>query len=334
MKGVLKIYTPTAPPSLPPISIPGFDYIIDMNSNKIIIADAYSNTVATLNTINDLNNWLKNVRSKKIRVNVNASVTGALYLVQNEYWMFGKPFEGDIILTDRNIVLYAYTPVIGSNGIQNEDPTTYTDYDVSGLRLFTTFAGIYIVSPYDTYMPIDTIYAVKAPWFTVYGLDGDVYVLEGDYVLIEDSMFRNLFTYALYRLYMKNVSAKGGGYWTLASLNSTQMLNVSVANAKRPVLSLRFVQTDIYVPGNSSTSVTLGVPAGISDDTVVYIENIGTMVRNSDNTNICTIAPLPSEVTVNLDPATRTVNITNNTAGGITLAIVYTVRSIIREYTM
>jgi hypothetical protein len=323
MKGVLKIPIPTAPPPL-------FDYIIDIYADKVVVTDAQGNTVATLNTINDLNNWLNNVRGKKIRMNVNASVTGALYLVQNEYWMFGKPFEGDVILTDRNIVLYAYTPVIGSNGIQNQDPTTYAYYDVSGLRLFAVYGGVYLVSPSDIYMPIDAIYVLGAPWFTVDGLDGDVYVLEGDYVKISNSVFRNLFVCALYVLYMGNVSAKGGGYWTLISLNDTQMSNVSVANAQRPVLSLRFVWTDIYVPASSGASVTLGVPSGISRDTVVYIEYIGVMVRNSDNPNIYTIAPLPSEVTYSLDPATGRVDIMNNTDSGVSLAIVYVVRTIIR----
>jgi len=331
MRGVIKIPIPLPPPSPPsaPAPIPIFDYIIDIYADKVVVTDAYGNTVATLSTVDELNNWLKNVKGKRIRVNVNAVVTQRLFLVQNEYWIFGKAIEGGITLTEGNIVLYAFAPVLG-NGIDNYDPVTYTYYDVSNLRLFATFAGVYLVSPSDTYMPVDAIYVLKAPWFTVDGLDGDVFVVEADYALISNSVFRNLFVYAIYVLYLENISAKGGGYWTLISPNDTQISGVSVANAQRPLLSLRFVRTDIYVPPNSGASVTLGVPDGITRDTVVYIEYIGEVVRCSDNPNIYTLAPLPSEITYSLDPATRTVSIMNNTSNGVTLAIVYVVRTIIR----
>jgi len=327
MRGVIKIPIPSPPPPPPPppapAPIPIFDYIIDIYADKVVVTDAYGNTVATLGTVSDLNNWLKNVRGKKIRINVNVVVTNDIELTQNEYWIFGEWINANVYILERNTTIYSWAPM-GNAGnwifVSNWDPNIGDYVDASGLRLYAfTYADIDIegVEGVFTVQNIVIYVACSSTSYVMYA-SGDVYI-NGGYIWISDSVLRNVYIVAWTVLHFYRTSGDGGN-WVLISYSTTYVEQVSLSDVLSVYMNLTHYH-DTAV--NPNSSVTIGL---LKIDTVVpsyYIKTIGS-IKVSIQTGTKVLEPLPSGVTWSINLSTAQLTITNDTAEQVNVRVIYT----------
>ena len=336
MKGVLKI--PIPPPPVP-APIPIFDYIIDIYVDKVVVTDAYGNTVATLSTVNDLNNWLRNVKGKKIRINANTVVIDDLYLPQNEYWIFGERIASNIYLREKNITIISFAPLTSYTSgtyVTNYDPDTDGyNIDVSGFKLFAVFADVDIAGS-ETVTTISdiSIHVLSSSTIVLDSVDGDVYLVGND-IRIYNSTLRNAFIFAFSSLSMGNISSgtsssPAWGVWCIVSQASyTAFANVSLDHVVRVYINIRRVIRAKLDANSSKTfdllKFTQQTPTGRY---VRYIVEAFGLLRVAyagvtNNINISTVDPPPPGVTYSIDLSAQQVTITNNTSNAVDVILIY-----------
>jgi hypothetical protein len=322
MRGVIKIPTPQLsplPPTPPSVPTPVFDYIIDIYADKVVVTDSYGNTVATLNTVNDLNSWLSNIRGKRIKINAHVEVYDALFLTSNEYWIFGRWIRGNIYLLEKNIAIYSFTNLADfstGNYISNTPPPDNKERDISGLRLFAPYADLNISAPEGSMLSDVMINIGYTSQSLIRGVDGDIYIT-GNIINIMNSRLRNTVILAnnlfLDTIYGQNLE----GSWFIASLQNTILWNVSTTDCGWTCLYLKFLRF-INVGANSTATLPLEIPDTRGGTVVVD----GIYIPSGDI--IFTLNPAPSGVTYRIDPNQKAIVITNNTPNSYILAVIYT----------
>jgi hypothetical protein len=304
-------------PAVP--AMPAFDYVIDIYANKIVVTDAYGNTVATLNTINDLNSWLSNVRGKKIRINANVEVYDTLYLTSNEYWIFGEWIHSTIYLIEKNISIYSFTSLGDSmmmNYVRNEPPPSYKYLDVSGLRLFAPYADLNIFAEEGSMQSGVVIVVGNTSQSFLGNIDGDIYIA-GSMINIMDSRLRNSVILAQY-LSLDNVYGENyEGTWLIISLGNTELKNTSTKNCGYSNAYLKFIRR-VSVGANSTATLPLEIPDAWNGMVVVD----GIYVPSGDT--IYAFNPVPSGITYQIDLSQKAIVITNNTSNSYTIVVIYT----------
>ena len=319
MRGVIKIPIPQPPPPPPappptPTLTPIFDYIIDIYADRVVITDAYGNTVATLSTVNDLNNWLSNVRGKKIRINVNTVVTNDLVLTQNEYWVFGEWINANVYILEPNTIIYSWAPM--GNGenwvfVSNWDPNIGDYVEAHGLRLYAfTYADIDIEGIEDEFtLQNVVIYVASSSTSYIMYASCDLYI-NGGYIWVSDAVLRNAYIVAWEVLYLYSVTGNRGN-WVIISYSTTYIEQVSLGNVVGAYMNLTHYE-DISVNPNSSTTINLlSVDTGGKYFSKFYY--------------VKTIVPWLSGVTWVINRDTARLTITNSTAELINIRVIYTV---------
>jgi len=308
---------------------PNFDYVIDINSSNVVIRDAYGNA-AILNSVSDLNDWLKNVKGKKIRINANTVVVDDLYLTQNEYWIFGERIASNIYLREKNITIISFAPRIYV--------TNYEDgfnIDVSGFKLFAVYADVTIGSSTPATPVSDiSIHVLSSSRIVLDGVDGDVYLISND-ITIFNSILRNAFIFASDALVMSYVSggtsdSPAQGVWCIVSQASVvSFFIVSLDHVAKACISIRH-----------AILATLGANSSKTFDLLKFIQQTSTtryvrytveafgLLREAyagvtKNINIRAVDPPPPGVTYSIDPSVQQVTITNSTSNAVSVMLVY-----------
>ena len=312
----------------PKPTIPFFDYIIDINGDGIVVT-ASDGSKKILGTVSDLNNWLKNVRGKKIRINVNVVVTNDIELTQNEYWIFGEWINANVYILERNTTIYSWAPM-GNDGnwvhVSNWDPNIGNYVDVSGLRLYAfTYADIDIegVEGVFTVQNIVIYVACSSASYVMYA-SGDVYI-NSEYVWVTDSVLRNVYIVAWSTLVFWRTSGDGGS-WVLISYSVTYMEQVSLSNVLSVYMNLTHYHNITVDPNSSATIDLLKIDAVVSS--YYIIKTIG-LIKASYGIGVrYSLEPLPPGVTWSIDLSTARLTITNGTANQLNIRVIYTVEII------
>jgi len=328
MRGVLKIPIPP-PVTIPPILTPTFDYIIDIYADKIVVTSSDGSTI-TLNTVNDLNNWFKNVRGKKIRINTNAVVTQDLVLTSNEYWIFGEWINANVITAEPNITIYSFAPLgnewgslLVGNYVYDASSGRWVPVDASNLKIFAVYADINIENPSPSgYMPV-SIYVMYSNYVSLIGTRGDVAV-RGHFITLIRCVIRNAYIDAG-DLYMESCVADDGADIKIVSHLTEGISDVNFDNAGRALLDLYFDEA-VTVNANSSVSISLPPKTRTNTGRRVYIEQIGVIGQYvTTGYSLYYMLPLSSNVSYNVDGSSNSIVITNNTANNLYVRLVYRV---------
>jgi len=316
---------------------PNFDYVIDINSSNVVIRDAYGNA-AILNSVSDLNDWLKNVKGKKIRINANTVVVDNLYLTQNEYWIFGERIASNIYLREKNITIISFAPLtdyVTGTYVTNYDPDTRSyNIDVNGFKLFAVYANVDIESvPFTTVSDI-SIHVLSSSSIILDSVDGDVYLV-GDDIKIYNSILRNAFIFASNTLIMDYVSggtsdSPAQGVWCIVSQPSVvSFFIVSLDHVARAYISIRHAILTTLGANSSKTFDLLKFTQQTSTTRYVRytVEAFG-LLREAyagvtKNINIRAVDPPPPGVTYSIDPSVQQVTITNSTSNAVSVMLVY-----------
>jgi hypothetical protein len=319
--GLFKIKKPTIPPTP---TIPAFDYIVDIYSDKVVVTNP-DGTTTQLSTIADLNNWLRNITGKRIRVNANVDVYDDLVFTPNEYWIFGEWIHGNVYLLSGKHTIISFTR-LGDQSyrafVSNYDPQTNTYTDVSGLKLYSIYAELDIHGTSDMVLRDILIYVEQTYVSYIKYIVGDVY-MRGGYINFTGVTLRNAHIDASV-LELSNVASSGGtGTWFIKTLNAFISGAVDASNTGFAALYLR-VSALISVGANSSAMINL--PA-INHPTLLYrVVSVG--VRKGTLPGCVYVDPLPSGVTWYFDDVNRRIVINNATTGSYDIDVVCEITTI------
>ena len=314
--GLFKIKKPTIPPIQPPIpSIPAFDYIIDIYSDKVVVTDASGNTTQ-LSTIADLNNWLRNITGKKIRVNANTEVTADITLTSNEYWIFGNTLQYLWLLS--RVTLYAYAPI---GWLVNCDPSRLSDFDrqqgyfdacredISGSIININY-GFYVdIAGDQTALNNIFIYADNVAYASFENLNGASIVVHGNDIDLYTATVKLLMLEAFGELWLDDITALDGAVVVMISHGYTDIgsIDLSRANVGRLQLLLT-VMKGITLPESGTVNLDLGtltsninLPPGVN----VFVEIDGIQIGRAITMSV-------QGITVAYNSSTNNLAITSN----------------------
>jgi hypothetical protein len=275
------------PPPTPSIQpIPVFDYVIDIYSDKVIVTNPDGSTTQ-LSTISDLNNWLRNVTGKRIRINANVEVTADVTLTSNEYWIFGNTLQYLWLLS--KITLYAYAPI---GWLVNCDPSKLSDADrqreyfdacredISNSIIYIDY-GFYVnIAGSQTTLNNIFIYANNVAYGSFENLDGASIVARGSDIDVYTTTVKLLILEVFDELWFGDITALDGAVVVMISHGYTDIgsIDLSKANVGRLRLLLT-VMKDITLPASGTVNYDLGsltsniiLPSGVN--TLVEIEGI------------------------------------------------------------
>jgi hypothetical protein len=306
--GLFKIKKPTIPPTP---SIPVFDYIVDIYSDKVVVTNPDGSTTQ-LSTISDLNSWLRNITGKRIRINANVEVYNDIYLSPNEYWIFGEWIRGKIYLLSGKHTIISFTrlgDLSNRSGIFNYDLQLNEYTDVSGSRIYSVYANLYLQGTDSMILNNILVYLVHASECFITYVRGSVYIINGGYISLTNSTLYDVFVDAD-ELFLGTIASDGTGTWTLISRYTTYFGGGGVDASQ--VYDIRFhftiTRTESLL---ANTSKTITLPS-ISGTGMTYkVVFIGVYKRTPSHDYICN--PLPSEVTYQLDATNKTLTIQNGT---------------------
>jgi hypothetical protein len=310
-----------------PVAMPAYDYVIDIYSDKVVIT-ASDGSTTTLNTISDFNNWLNNVKGKKIRINVNTVVANDLVLTQNEYWIFGEWVDANVYVVEPNTTIVSFAPLgSGWEGyfVTNMSPDTGEYVDVSGFKLFAVYADVDIEGGPTFSVSNISVHILSSMYTWLVGVSGDVYTV-CNWVYIFGATLRRAYIYANGELYMENVEGMGyGSAWLIVSLHETYLYNVVLGDVYEVYMCVR---SAIMAPLPENTSQTfdlLSVTATNSEGTLYYTVEAFGLWRAADvgplrlNAN----EPPPPGVTYSVDLNARRVTVTNSTSSPLGIVLAY-----------
>jgi hypothetical protein len=322
--GLFKIKKPTIPPTP---TIPVFDYIVDIYSDKVVVTNP-DGTTTQLSTIADLNNWLKNITGKKIRINANVEVYNDLILTPNEYWFFGEWIHGSIYLLSGKHTIISFTR-LGDKSyrafVSNYDPTTWNKMDVSGLKLYSVYAELDIHGRSDMVLRDVLIYVEQTYESFIEYVVGDLY-MRGAYISIMRSTLHNVYIDADYISLQDVTSSDYMGSWVMitrwgADLKGT----VDANNTLDAMLYLRITK---FVNVGGSSSITINLPT--INFYFVHYRLLFIGVRKGSNPYY--YDPLPSGVTYQFDEVNRKIIINNTTSNSYIIVLTYEVTTTLPLY--
>ena len=297
-------------------TVPVFDYIVDIYADKVVITDAYGNTTQ-LASIADINNWLRSITGKKIRVNVNVEITGNFYFTPNEYWIFGERVNGSIYLLDGKHTVVSFAPI---GEITNYEWRPRIYHDVSGLRLYCLYADSAWITGNENMILKDVVMAVWHGYdVSLEYAEGDLYA-HGYFVHSARSVLRNVFIDAAYANFEAVTTRNREGTWLVVSHMYAGAAPLDVSNVYVAVLRL----TDtwwISVSPRSTFRIYLPEIRG-TNWALFSIARIG-VERCAEYG--CVLDPLPPDVTYTIDVSLGELRIENNTDSGYDIDVVYEV---------
>jgi hypothetical protein len=310
-----------------PVAMPAYDYVIDIYADKVVIT-ASDGSTTTLNSVDELNSWLKSVRDKRIRINAHVVVTSDLRLTRNEYWVFGEWINANVFVTEPNTTIISFAPL--GNDYEDCYVVNYDldidDYvDISGFKLFAVYADADIITPYSipppTYMPV-SIVVLSSTYIGLMGTRGDV-VVKGFYFKADFCKLGNTFIDVV-ESWMVQCDADNS-FVVLISRSFTWLDNVNLNNALDLLCDMRFLMYNVGVPAGGSASINLPLPRrGAYYD--LYIEQVG--VANyyyapDGSYNLYYLTPLPSGVSYSIDAPNKRIVITNSTASYMYVTVIF-----------
>jgi hypothetical protein len=310
-----------------PVAMPAHDYVIDIYSDKVVIS-ASDGTTTTLNTINDLNSWLKNVKGKKIRINVNTVVANDLVLTQNEYWIFGEWIDANVYVVEPDTTIVSFAPLgSGWEGyfVTNMSPDTGDYVDVSGLKLFAVYADVDIEGGGTFSVSNTSVRILSSTHTRLVGVSGDVYTV-CNWAEVIGATLRRAYIYANGMLHMENVEGMGyGSAWLIVPPFETRLCNVVLGNVDEVYICAR---SAIMAPLPENTSQAfdlLSVTATNSEGVLHYTVEAFGLLRGADVGGLRLDAnePPPPGVTYSVDLSARRVTVTNSTSSPLGIVLAY-----------
>jgi len=312
--GLFKIKKPTIPPIS---STPAFDYVIDIYSDKVVVTDAYGNTTQ-LSTISDLNNWLKNITGKKIRINANVEVTADVTLTSNEYWIFGNTLKYLWLLS--KVTLYAHAPI---GWLVNCDPSKLSDFDrqqeyfdacredISDSIIDIDY-GFYInIAGSETTLNNIFIHADNVAYGSFENLNGASIVVRGSDIDVYTATVKLLIVEAVDELWFGDITALDRAVVVMISHGYTDIgsIDLSRANVGRLRLSLT-VMGGITLPASGTVDYDLDVLTRTSN--IILPSGVNALVEIEGIQIGRAIAVSVQGITAVYDPSTNKLTITSN----------------------
>jgi hypothetical protein len=307
---------PTAPPTAP---APLFDYVVEIYVDKVVVTSS-DGTTTTLSTVADLNNWLKNVRDKRIAVYSYTSVGSPVVLTRNMY-VFAKGWYSYIGLAE-TVVLYFFGDYV--ERIDNEPEGAYTD--ISGSQVLIMNAGTVVLQRPAEVNPLKnmTVVCIGCEFVFMNGFSGGVVALSSTVesivayssldVLVADSW--------LFIVYGTTVGRVLCIRATFASLSNVTFAGYS-AHAD---VGMPFVVT-LKPSGQAGDTATIAVPPlTVASDYTVYSEievNVYVAQKGSPavRLDLTYLEPAGDRVSYTVDPTTATITVKNNTDSDITVYV-------------
>jgi len=322
---LFKIKRSAIPPVIPPTPpTPVFDYVIDIYSDKVVITNPDGSTTQ-LSSISDLNNWLRNIAGKRIRVNANVEVYDDLILTPNEYWIFGEWIHGNIYLLSGKHTIISFTRLgdylYGMKTrkipcyITNYDPQIEDYVDISGSKIYSVYADLGLYGSPDMVLNDITVYILDSFGSYIEYINGDIYIQNCQELNILNSTLRNAYIEADF-LRLSNVVSRVGGVWFIKTRLHTAIDETVDPGDAFATLYLR-VSGYVDVPANSSATIDLRT---INCPTLYRVISIG--IRKRSTSGIYN-DPLPSGVTYQFDEVNKKLVLTNNTSNSYDIDILY-----------
>jgi hypothetical protein len=299
-------------------ALPVFDYVIDIYSDKVVVT-ASDGTATTLNTVADLNDWLKSVRGKRIRINANVVVTQDLALTSNEYWIFGEWVRANVYVAEGNTTIISFAPLgSGWEGyyVTNMSMETGEYVDASGLKLFAVYADVDIEGGPTFTVNNISVRVLSSMYVYLIGVSGDVYAV-CNWAYVFGAVLRRAYIYAYATLHMENVEGMGyGSAWCIVSPFESTLINVVLDDVDEVYICARTAIV-ASLPANTSQAFDLlSVTVTGSMGALWYTVEAFGLWRSTRAGDLWLDAnePPPQGVTYSIDLGTRSVTITNSTA--------------------
>jgi hypothetical protein len=310
-----------------PVAMPAYDYVVDIYADKVVIT-ASDGSTTTLNSVDELNSWLKSVRDKRIRINANVVVEQDLVLTSNEYWIFGEWIRANVLVVEPNTAIISFAPLgSGWEGyvVANFSPDTGKYVDVSGLRLFAVYADLDIETRGVFTMSNISLYVLSSMQVFLSYLSGDVYAV-GNSIYVFDSALRRAYIYAHDSLWMENIRGMGyGSEWCIVSPFETTLHSVALDDVDIVYMCVKKHIMASLQANTSQTFSLLSVTDTKNSRSLWYtVEAFGQWrSTNIGNLRLDANEPPPSGVTYSIDLSTRSVTITNSTSSLQNIVLVY-----------
>jgi len=309
-----------------------FNYVVDLYSNEIEITDQ-SGSKTTLNSIDDLNDWLGSITDKDILIWNHGDMTGTIELTSNRYVIIGKPTKFKTLLTQSNIDLYYLTPSqfldqrvfsmwYPNLAITNYDIENQNWFPISNVNIFATGASIFIYSDFfHTNQALQNIHvtAIDSPYISINGITGGVIstayitIIEGSE--LTDGLIIVSNTTSLYKIKINN--------YLFIESNNSLIYEIDYSQINKPFIDVQGELAFVNVMPNQTVSDELPIDIGISTEQVWEITGIYEVIYGSGYNYYLPLSR--SEVNVQLDLNNKRLSITNNTSR--TMSIVISFRS-------
>ena len=323
-RGLFKIKKPTMPPTP---SIPAFDYVVDIYSDKVVITNP-DGTTTQLSTITELNNWLRSITGKKIRINANVEVYDDIYLSPNEYWIFGEWMHGNIYLLSGKHTIISFTR-LGNQMyrafVSNYDPQTNTRTDVSGLKLYSIYAELDIHGTSDMVLRDILIYVEQTYVSYFEYIVGDVYIRGGNINFTRVTL-RNAYIDADYVDLQDVISSDYIGAWVIITRYAVVIRGT--VDAKNTLDAMLYLRGSRFIRVGANSSATIDLPT--IDSYVVHYKVVFIGVRKGSNPYY--YDPLPSGVTYYFDEVNKKIVITNTTTNSYDIVLTYEITTTLPTY--
>jgi hypothetical protein len=322
-----QIQVPPAPPVALPIGVPAFDYIVDIYSDKVVITNP-DGTTTQLSTISDLNNWLRNITGKKVRINTHVEIYDDICLSPNEYWIFGEWIHGDVYLLSGKHTIISFTRLGDTSYrgyVTNYDPQTRSSTDVSGLKLYSVYADVSIHGRSDMILRDILIHVEMTYQSFIEYIEGDIY-MRGGLINIERSTLHNVYIDADF-LSLDNVTSSDYmGTWVM--ITRYRVFIRGTVNARETLDAWIYLRHSVVWRVEAQSSAGIDLPTIDYYDVHYRVLFIG--VRKG--TNPYYYDPLPPGVTYRFDAENRRIIIENTTNTGYDIVLTYEITTTLPLY--
>jgi hypothetical protein len=308
-------------------ALPAFDYIVDIYSDKVVVTSP-NGTIIQLASVAELNNWLKNVTGKRVRINVNVEVYSDIYLSPNEYWIFGEWIHGNIYLLSGRHTIISFTR-LGDKSyrgfITNYNPQVRDYVDVSGLKLYSVYADLDIHGKADMVLRDVLIYVEQTYESYIEYVVGDVH-MRGGYINITRSTLHNAYIDADYILLEDVTSSDYMGAWVMIARYAITIRGA--VNAKNTLDAMLYLRNSVFKTVGANSSVTIDLPT--IDFWFVHYRLVFIGVRKGSNPYY--YDPLPPGVTYQFDAVNKKIVINNATSNSYDIVLMYEITTVLPTY--
>jgi hypothetical protein len=307
-------------------ALPALDYVVEIYANVVVVKSS-DGRVTELASVADLNNWLKNVRGKRIAVYSYTSVESAIVLTRNTY-VFARGRYSYIGLAEP-VELYFLGDYV--EWIDNEPGGVSTN--ISGSRLLIMNAGTVhlheyaeVSQGYAERKPLEnmTVTCIGCEFVYMSGLSGGVVVLSSTVESIVAGSSLDVLVADSWGFIMSGTTV--GRVLclrsTFASLNDVTFAGYS-AHAD---VGMPFAVT-LKPSGQAGDTATIAVPPlTVASDYTVYSEievNVYVAQKGSPavRLDLTYLEPAGDRVSYTVDPTTATITVKNNTDSDITVYV-------------